>query len=87
MGSIKVIISAEGEKLMQAAADYEELPISSWLRTVGLKEARATAHRKMCATPKEEQYKINGTPCTREEWEAQEARLIKAKDQDARWKK
>lgn len=87
MGSIKVIISEEGEKLMQAAADYEELPISSWLRTVGLKEARAAAHRKMCATPKEQQYKINGTPCTKEEWEAQEERLLAAKAQDLRWKK
>ena len=66
---IKVTVSAAGLELLQAAADYDELPLSLWLRTVGLKEARAVAHRKLCATVKGENYKWLGEPCTKEEFE------------------
>ena len=69
MKQIKVTVSDLGLSIMTAAADYEEIPLSIWLRNIGLKEARASAHRKLCATVKTETYQWCGRPCTKEEFE------------------
>lgn len=69
MKLIKITMSERAKKEMQTAADWEEMPVSLWARSVLLKEARAIAHKKLCMTKKEEEYMWCGRPCTKEEYE------------------
>lgn len=69
MKSIHVTTTSAGMDSMKAAAEYEELPLSLWARTALLKEARAVAHKKLCATVKKEQPVWAGKPCTQKEYD------------------
>lgn len=53
MRSIKITTDDIGIKLMEDAAAYMQVPLSIWVRMVAMNEARACAHRILCATPKD----------------------------------
>lgn len=83
MKVIKVTVDDKAHELMEAAAEYEGMPLALWARVLALKEARRIEHKKLCA-PKSnggadgKTYQWLGRPCTKAEMEAGEKRLAKA---------
>jgi hypothetical protein len=80
MKLIKVTTDVSGHALMEAAANYAQIPLSIWARAVLLKEARSIEHKILC-TPKSaangdiiKTYRWAGKDCTKEEMEEGEAR-------------
>lgn len=69
MKSIHVTMTNESMSLMLNAAEYAEIPLSIWARITLIEAARSSAHKKLCATIKEEKPMWAGKPCTKEEYE------------------
>ena len=72
--SMHVVMTDDSMKIIQAAAEYEELPVSLWARTALIKEARSVAHKKLCTLGKKQEFMWSGKSCTEEEMIAGEAR-------------
>ena len=64
-----LLLNPKTREELERAAEYDDVPISIWARAELLKVARATAHRKLCATVKKEQPMWCGKPVTQEEYE------------------
>lgn len=69
MKLIKFLTTDENGAAMQAAAEYMELPLSSWARITLIEAARSSAHKKLCATGKEPDVTWKGKPCTKEQFD------------------
>ena len=83
MKVIKVTVDDKAHELMEAAAEYEGMPLALWARVLALKEARRIEHKKLCAPKSQggsdgETYQWLGKPCTKSEMEAGEKRLALA---------
>ena len=72
MKSLHVTMSEDAMVLLKAESAYAESPLSIWARTTLIEAARASAHKRRCATPKEEAPMWAGRPCTREYMDARQ---------------